>query len=82
MRANKLSLSETLHSIFKINKLEWRKTDGTKFLPTAEDFGQALDKVKSMLYDEEDGTQIEFGRLIVKKSADHYDVYCRLGEIV
>jgi hypothetical protein len=81
MGTNKVTLPEILNSIFKANKLEWKRSDGTMFTPTTGDFAGALDKVKSVLYGEEDGTQMEFGRLIVKKDEGHIDVYCRIGEI-
>lgn len=74
-------LGRDLNEFFLDQGFKWNRDDKTKFVPTVEDFDQALDKVTEALYAEPDGTQMEFGRLIVKKDAGNIDVYVNIGTL-
>lgn len=74
-------LAARLHEAFVDYGYEW-KIDGKLATPTADDFDQTIDKAKELLYDEPVPSQLQVGRLIVRRWADHkFDVYLHIGDI-
>lgn len=75
-----MGIEEELESYFLVKDYRWR-IDGVLRFPNAEDIRLAIDEAKRRLYDEEPETQLEVGRLIIKKrSQDLYDVFVMIGE--
>lgn len=73
-------IAARLHQAFIDYGYQW-KVDGTLSTPTAEDFDQAIDRAKELLYDEPVPSQLEVGRLIIRRHADRkFDVYLYLGD--
>lgn len=74
-------LARKLHNAFVHYDYQW-KIDGTLSTPTADDLDQAIDRAKELLYDEPVPSQLQVGRLIVRRWADHkFDVYLHIGDI-
>ena len=76
-----MEIAEKLESFFILNDLRWKLKDGSKYIPTAEDLQQALDKLAEELDNEEEQTQIEYARLIAKKRAGHIDIFVWIGDL-
>ena len=75
-----MGVEEELESYFLVKDYRWR-IGNVLIHPTAEDIREAIDRAKTMLYDEPDETQLEVGRLIIKKrSQELYDVFVMIGE--
>lgn len=74
-----MSLEEELESMFLVKDYRWR-INGSLVYPTATDIRETIDRAVKELYDEPEGTQLEVGRLIIKKADGHYDVYAMIGE--
>jgi hypothetical protein len=74
-------LEQTISKWFAKNKWTWNLKTGAK-IPSEEDVEQALDEAARVLYNEHDGTQLEVGRLIIKKKPNGHDVYMYVGEYI
>jgi len=74
-----MKIEEELESLFLVKGYQW-KIDGSKRFPTADEIRQAIEEAKLQLVDEEDYTQLEVGRLIIKKQQGNFDVYVMIGE--
>jgi hypothetical protein len=74
-----LSRVEEIHEIFTRHGYQW-KIDGELRSPTVEDIKDTLDRMADVLYDEEDGAQLEVGRLIAKRHRTGIVVYILIGE--
>lgn len=78
METSKLALK--LHEMFIQLGYQW-KIGGKMETPTPKDLEQTLDRAKVVLYDEPVPSQIEFGRLIIRRHTDNkFDVYLHLGD--
>lgn len=66
--------------LFQESEFKWKFKDGYR-VPTFEEIGDAVNRAIVTIADEPDLTQIEFGRLIVQKTAGHYDVYVHAYEV-
>lgn len=74
-------LERIISDWFKKNNWTWNLKRGT-VSPSETDVEDALDEAARILYNETDGTQLEVGRLIVKKKHDGHDVYMYVGEYI
>lgn len=75
-----MGIEEELESYFLVKDYRWR-IDGVLRFPNAEDIRLTIDEAKRRLYDEEPETQLEVGRLIIRKrSQDLYDIFVMIGE--
>jgi hypothetical protein len=74
-----MEIESEIESLFLVHDYRW-KIDGVLRYPTSEEIRQTIDRAVEELYHEQDGTQLEVGRLIIKKSQGHYDVYAMIGE--
>lgn len=74
-----MNVEDELESFFMLHDYRWR-IDGTLRFPTADDIRMTIDRAIEELYDERVGTQLEVGRLIIKKTPKHFDIYVRIGE--
>lgn len=75
-----MNLEDELESFFLVHDYRW-KIDGALRYPTADEIKRTIDKSVEELCDEEEGTQIEVGRLIIKKHDSGCAVYVLIGEI-
>lgn len=75
-----MQIEDELESFFLVHDYQWR-IDGVLRYPTAEEIRQTIDRAVSELYDENEGTQIEVGRLIIKKHQEGFSVYVLTGDI-
>lgn len=58
------------------------KIDGELRVPTEDDLQRVLDKAKQTLYDEPVPSQIEIGRLIIRRSKENqFETYLYIGDI-
>lgn len=73
-----MSLESDLADIFSDNDWTWSTSEGSR-VPREEDFELALDAAAKELYNEDVGTQLEVGRLIIKKKHQGHDVYVFAG---
>ena len=74
-----MSIEDDLAEVFKKNVWTWTLKGGRVVIPTADDIEHALDEAARMLYTEPVGTQLEVGRLIIKKQTRGHDVYIYAG---
>lgn len=65
--------------LFKRGNYKWKFTDGHR-VPTRDEIQTTILNAIDALKDEGNNTQVEMGRLIVKKSGQFYDVYVHLAE--
>lgn len=72
-------LEEEIARVFRKNGWTWKLKKGT-VVPDEGDVMDALDEAARVLYDEPVGTQLEVGRLIIKKTATGQDAYIYVGE--
>ena len=75
-----MPIEEELESLFMVKGYHW-KIGGNLIIPTAEDIRRTIDSAIEELYDEADETQLQVGRLIIKKQNGSFDVYVMVGEI-
>lgn len=75
-----MKLEDKLAQEFAENGWTWNLAGDKTIVPTESDIEQALDEAARMLYNEEPGTQLEVGRLIIKKTPRGHDVYLFAGE--
>lgn len=74
-------LADEISGLFLLNGYTW-VFSGEHKIPSAEDIQQALDRAVEVLYDEEPETQLEVGRMIVKKRSNTlHDVFILAGTI-
>lgn len=74
-------LAHELALLFAVRNFKW-KINGKMVIPGREEIAQTLDRAKELLYDEPVPSQLEVGRLLIKRYADDkFDVYIRLGEL-
>lgn len=71
--------TDKIASIFKNEGYAWKFSDGTR-IPTEEEIAKTIWAGIDALAQSEDGTQIEVGRLIVKRSGSKFDVYIHIAE--
>lgn len=64
---------------FQKNEFTWKLKGEGLVLPSETDILDALDEAARVLYDEEVGTQLEVGRLIIIKTHTGHDVYAYFG---
>jgi len=57
----------------------WTLTNGRVIEPEAEDVEKVLDHAAGLLYNEEVGTRLNVGSLIVEKREHDHDVYVYVG---
>jgi hypothetical protein len=74
-----MKVEEELESLFLVKGYHWN-IGGNLIIPNADDIRMLIDKAKAELSDEPDNTQLQVGRLIIKKQNGHYDVYVMIGE--
>jgi hypothetical protein len=74
-----MSLEDELHAVFAKNEWTWNLKGNRKVIPTAQDIEAALDEAARLLYNEPVGTQLEVGRLIIRKQPRGHDVYIFVG---
>lgn len=72
-------LEAYLAEIFAREGWTWNLKGGVTRVPTEEDVEAALDEAARLLYNEPVGTQLEVGRLIIKKLPRGHDVYVYAG---
>lgn len=68
-----------LAETFRRNGWTWNLKGGRTVIPDEDDIEQALDEAARLLYNESVGTQLEVGRMIIKKKHDGHDVYLYVG---
>jgi hypothetical protein len=73
-------VTDELARVFRKNGWTWNLKDRPSVVPDEDDIDAALDEAARLLYDEPVGTQLEVGRLIVKKKHRGHDVYLYMGE--
>lgn len=75
-----MSLESDLADTFKRHGWVWKiKGHPDGIIPTEDDIEAALDEAARLLYNETVGTQLEIGRLIIKRKHDGFDVYIYAG---
>jgi hypothetical protein len=74
-----LSLESDLAKTFYDNGWTWKLKGERHVVPDEYDIEAALDEAARMLYNEPVGTQLEVGRLIIKKQTRGHDVYVFVG---
>ena len=69
-----------LHRYFLKKNYTWT-INKTLQVPSADDIRQAIDKAKSLLYDEKEPSMTcEIGHLILKKTPGHMDIYVHVTD--
>lgn len=71
--------TDNIAAIFSREGYVWTFKDG-KRIPNADEIQHTIDASIAQLRTEQDGTQIEVGRLIVRKAGSFYDVYLHVQE--
>lgn len=74
-----MSLEQDLAAQFAKHGWTWNLRDGGTVIPDEEDIEQALDEAARLLYNEQVGTELEVGRMIIKKKHRGHDVYLYIG---
>ncbi len=74
-----ISLEDELAAWFAKNGWTWHLKGGRETIPSPDDIEAALDEAARLLYNEPVGTQLEVGRLIIKKLHRGHDVYIYVG---
>lgn len=74
-----MRLEEELALRFKEHGWTWHLKESRDVVPEVYDIELALDEAAKMLYNETVGTQLEVGRLIIKKQPRGHDVYLYTG---
>jgi hypothetical protein len=73
-----MSVEARLAEIFKKNEWTWNLKEGS-VVPDEDDIILALDEAARLLYNEPVDTQLEVGRLIIRKRPIGHDVYVYVG---
>jgi hypothetical protein len=74
----------TVHKIanfFNEEGYRWKFADGSYRAPTADEIDETIGRAVEVLADEPDNTQLEVGRLCVKKRGSYFDVFVLIQEI-
>lgn len=74
-----MSLADSLAIEFAVRDWHW-KVGGELVIPSARDISKVLTSMADMLESEPDETQVLVGRLIMRKSDGHNDVYLFYGD--
>lgn len=74
-----MRLEDELAATFTRNGWTWNLKGGKTVIPSSDDIEAALDEAARLLYNEPMGTQLEVGRLIIKKQPRGHDVYIYAG---
>lgn len=74
-----MSLDRIAH-LFQASELKWKFKDGYR-VPTLDEIDDAVIRAIDAIADEPDLTQIEFGRMIVQKNGQGFDVYVHMAEL-
>lgn len=74
-----MKLEDELSDFFEKRGWTWNLKGGRVVTPSAQDIEAALDEAARLLYNEPVGTQLEVGRLIIKKQPRGHDVYIFVG---
>lgn len=72
---------ERIANLFRDSGFRWRFKDGDFRVPTLDDMDDAVGRAIEAIANEPDLTQIEFGRLIVRKDGQAFDVFVHLAEV-
>lgn len=72
-------IEDELAEIFAKKGWVWHLKGDRKTVPTVDEIEAALDEAARLLYNEPVGTQLEVGRLIIKKKPRGHDVYIFVG---
>ncbi len=76
-----INLVDELAAAFVRYGYKW-KIGGTLVTPTANDLEKAIDRAKELLYDEPVPSQMQMGRLIIRRHGNQkFDVYLHIGDI-
>lgn len=76
-----MNIYDELAFEFSTRAYMWRFDGDDLRVPTAEEIEAAVDIAVRDLYDENEGSILEFGRLIVQKGPDKtYDIFLHIGE--
>lgn len=75
-----MTLEDELAAWFAKNGWTWHLKGDREVVPSPWEIEAALDEAARMLYNEEVGTQLEVGRLIIKKLHKGHDVYIYVGQ--
>ncbi len=74
-----MKLEDELAQVFAKNGWTWNLKGNRTVVPNSFDIELALDEAARLLYNEPVGTQLEVGRLIIKKLHKGHDVYIYVG---
>lgn len=74
-----MSIAESLATEFAVKGWHW-KVGGELVIPSEDDVARVLTSMAGMLESEPNETQVLIGRLIMRKSDGHNDVYLFYGE--
>lgn len=74
-----MKIEDELAATFSYHGWTWSIKDKGSVVPSAVDIEAALDEAARLLYNEPVGTQLEVGRLIIKKQPRGHDVYVYAG---
>lgn len=74
-----LRIEDELAEWFEKNGWTWHLKGDRHVVPEPTDIEAALDEAARLLYNEPVGTQLEVGRLIIKKQPRGHDVYVFVG---
>jgi hypothetical protein len=72
--------NDELAELFKANGYEWSYKGGEKRTPTAEELSILIGQAKVELNGDPEATQIEVGRLVIKKNGNYIDVFVHAQE--
>jgi hypothetical protein len=75
-----MSLEQDIAEIFAKHQWTWNLKGGRTTVPEIDDIEAALDEAARLLYNEEPGTELEVGRLIIKRLHNGFDVYVYAGK--
>jgi len=68
-----------ISSYFEEAGYVWKLKDGKEIFPSSNDIEKVLDKAASVLYDEEVGSNVRVGSLLIEKTETGFDVYILAG---
>jgi hypothetical protein len=76
-----MSLAEDISTFMLIRDMPWKIGEELEH-PSPEDVRQTLDKAREILYGEDmnDGATLFVGGMIIKREAEHLDVYLHFGD--
>lgn len=74
-----MTIEDELADWFARKGWTWNLKGNGKVVPSAQEVESALDEAARLLYNEPIGSQLEVGRLIIKKQPAGHDVYVYVG---